>query len=227
MLISIQQPEFFPWIGYFHKLMNVDKVVFLDSVQFKKRYFENRNKIRTPNGWCWIRTPVQTKGRYNQNINDVLIDNSIKWKHKLCQTIESNYKKAPFWKDLGDDLLSIVICSHSRLSNLNLKIIIYLMERLNIKIDWCLSSSLLTKGKGSDLIIEICQILSAKQYLSGINGKQYLFENDFKANKIGLRYQNFTHPRYKQFHGDFIPYMSVIDLIFNYGEDARAIILDS
>jgi len=217
MIISIQQPEYFPWLGYFDKLLSVDKVVFLDNVQFKKRYFENRNKIRTYQGWTWIVTPVLTKGRFKQKIMDVEIDNSQTWQKKIISTLTLNYKKSPYWKKSGEKLCELISKPYTRLVDLNLSIILFFMDKLNIQKDYCLASTLDTKDSSSQLIIEICQKMNAKIYFSGKDGKQYLDEKEFINNDIKIIYQNFKHPEYIQFHGNFIPNMSIVDLYFNHG----------
>lgn len=222
MKISIQQPEFFPWLGYFDKLRQVDKVVFLDNVQFKKRYFENRNKVRTYQGWTWLNIPVKTKGRYTQRIMEVEIDNSQPWQKRIVSAIRCNYRKATYWEDYGESLCGLVSRPYVLLVDFNLSVILFLMEKLGVKREWYLSSALGTEHSGSDLILEICRKMHATDYLSGKDGGSYLKEEEFIKNGIKLHYQNFMHPVYKQFHGGFFEGMSVIDLLFNYGPDSIA-----
>ena len=222
--ISIQQPEYFPWLGFFDKLQQVDKVVFLDSVQFKKRYFENRNKVRTYQGWAWINTPVKTKGRYTQKIMDVEINNAYPWQKKIVSTIKHNYKKAPYWGDFGESLCKLISRPYELLVDLNISVILFLMEKLGIEHKWCLSSSLSTKYSGSDLILEICRKMNATDYLSGRDGRAYIKENAFIKSGIHVHYQDFTHPVYEQFHGGFVDGMSIIDLLFNHGPESVNII---
>ncbi|MFC1623828.1 WbqC family protein [Candidatus Omnitrophota bacterium] len=224
MKISIQQPEFFPWLGYFDKLYQVDKVVFLDNVQFKKRYFENRNKVRTRDGWMWLNTPVKTKGRYTQKIMDAEIDNSKPWQKRIVSAIRCNYRRAPYWEYYGESICGIVSRPYKFLVDFNLSVILFLMEKLGVKREWCLSSALSTEDLGSDLILEICRKMQATDYLSGKDGKSYLKEDGFVKNGIKLHYQNFIHPVYKQFHGGFFEGMSVIDLLFNHGSESTDII---
>ncbi len=224
MMISIQQPEYFPWLGYFNKMLSVDKVVFLDNVQFKKRYFENRNKIRTHQGWAWIVTPVLTKGRFKQNIMDVEIDNSQAWQKRIINTLTLNYKKTPFWKEGGEELCELINKPYARLVEFNLSIILFLMDKFNIEKDYCLASSLDTKYSGSNLILEICRKVNADKYLSGRDGRNYLNENDFTADGIELVYQDFDHPVYPQLHREFISNMSMIDLYFNHGPESVGLI---
>ncbi len=217
MIISIQQPEYFPWLGFFDKLLSVDKVVFLDNVQFKKRYFENRNQIRTFDGCGWIMAPVLTKGRFKQNIMDVMIDNSQPWQRKIISTLAQNYKSSPFWAESGEQLCELITRRWERLVDFNLAVIDFFMDKLEIKHDYCLASSLGTKCTGSQLILEICRKMNASQYLSGRDGRNYLDEKSFIASGIEVIYQDFKHPVYSQFHGRFIPNMSIADLYFNHG----------
>lgn len=217
MFISIQQPEYFPWLGYFDKLIKVDKVIFLDNVQFKKRYFENRNKIRTAEGSTWLMTPVKTKGLYKQSIKDVIIDNTQPWQRKIINSITLNYRKSPFWNEIGDELCELVDLTWDRLLDFNLAIILFFMKKLDIEREWCLSSSLGTSSSGKDLILEICEKENAKCYLSGRDGKKYLDELSFEEKNISIIYQDFIHPEYCQFQGGFESFMSIADLYFNYG----------
>ncbi len=217
MMISIQQPEFFPWLGYFDKMLQVDKIVFLDNVQFKKRYFENRNKIRTPQGWVWLNVPVKTKGRYTQMIREVEIDNSQHWQRKIVSALEHSYKKTQYWNDFGIQLCRFVWRPYHYLLDFNIAIIQACMQRLGIEREWYMASSLQTKQVGSDLILEICRKMDASDYLSGSFGRDYLKENDFHINNINVHYQNFIHPVYEQIHGKFEPAMSIVDLYFNHG----------
>jgi len=224
MIISIQQPEFFPWLGYFDKILSVDKVIFLDNVQFKKRYFENRNKIRTFQGWTWILAPVITKGCFKQKIIDVKIDNFQPWQKKIVSTLTLNYKKTTFWKEAGEKLCELILKPYNQLSEFNLSVILFFMKILNIQKEYCLASSLNTETSGSQLILDICRKVNAKEYLSGKDGKNYLDEKSFQKYGINVKYQNFKHPEYSQFHKGFIPNMSVFDLYFNHGPESVDII---
>lgn len=205
-------------------MLSVDKAVFLDNVQFKKRYFENRNKIRICKDWTWIVTPVLTKGRFNQKIMDVMIDNSQPWQRKIISTLAQNYKSSPFWTESGEQLCELITRRWERLVDFNLAVIDFFMEKLEIKRDYCLASSLDTKHTSSQLILEICRKMNASQYLSGRDGRNYLDEKSFIASGIEVIYQDFKHPVYSQFHGQFMPNMSIADLYFNHGRESMDII---
>ena len=109
MIIAIHQPEFMPWLGFFEKMRSVDQFVIFDHVQFKKRYFENRNKIKTGNKWNWITVPVKSKGNYHQAINDIEIENNSKWQKKMWKNIHHAYAKSPFYKEIAESLSPILV----------------------------------------------------------------------------------------------------------------------
>ena len=224
MFISIQQPEFFPWLGFFDKARQVQKVVILDSVQFKKRYFENRNKVRTSTGSAWINVPVLTKGKFKQNINEVKIDNSQDWQRKISQTLKFSYQKAPYWEQFGGPLLDILSSQYSDLVELNIAVIKYMLSSFGLEKEMVLSSALGQSSSGSELILDICQSVQAKHYLSGRDGKNYLEESAFNERGIELSYQDFKHPEYSQIHGSFLSHMSAVDLLLNQGEKSLDII---
>ena len=226
MFISIQQPEYFPWLGFFDKARQVDHVVFLDNVQFKKRYFENRNRIRTATGWSWIRTPVRVKGRFGQNICDVEIDDSQPWRRKLVTAIRQNYSKAPYWHPHGEPLCALVEDGvDERLADFNLAIIRFLLDAFELTPEITIASSLGIRSRGADQILDICESMDADGYLSGRDGRNYLDEDAFEEAGIALRYQDFEHPAYTQYQGGgFVPQLSAIDLLFNMGPTSTEIL---
>lgn len=228
MYISIQQPEFFPWLGFFHKFKAVDKVILLDNVQFKKRYFENRNRVRTPEGWCWLRVPVKSKGRFNQLIKDVEIDPSMDWRKSIIETLRHSYVRAPFWNFCSDALISQVQSFQGvSLSNFNQSIIDFLAGNLGVTRPTQLASSLNSSKSGSDLILDICCEVGASKYLSGVSGRDYLDEAKFRQSGIEIVYQNFVQKEYRQIHAEnFETSMSAVDAIFNLGPAAGDLISD-
>ena len=223
-MVSIQQPEHLPWLGFFDKIQQADTTVLLDNVQFKKRYFENRNKIRTKEGWHWLTVPVTTKERYTQLINQVEIDNTSHWRKKCWMTIRFNYDKAPFFDKYSSFLERIYNKQWTYLADLNEAIIKHIIHQLGIQVKIIRASALGVTGRATDLLLEICQKLNADTYLSGISGKEYLDESKFTEQGIKVTYQEFHHPIYKQVYEPFIPGMSVIDLLFNHGDKSLDII---
>jgi hypothetical protein len=228
MVTSVHQPQYIPWLGYFDKIARSDAFVFLDNVQYKTREFQNRNKIRTKDGWIWLTVPVICKGLGRQKICSTNIDNSSGWANEHLRSIKTWYAKAGFLKDYLPFFEETYSKSWERLVDLNVHIINYLLKQLSINTPLYFESQLNIDSVHTDRIIEICQKLKADTYLSGIGGKDYLEEEKFSRAGIKLVYQEFAHPAYhQQFmrdEKDFLPFMSVLDLLFNEGPKAREIL---
>jgi len=222
MIVSVHQPQYLPWIGFFHKILKSDCFVFLDKVQYKKREYQNRNKIRTKDGWIWLTVPVISKGLDKQSINDVRIDNSINWQARHYKSLRSWYGKAKYYNEHISFLEDVYLNrSWDTLIDLNIFMIKYLLEKLDIKTPVYLESEIGTTKSSTERIIEICKKLNGDTYLSGTGGREYLEEGMFKEEKIDLIYQDFVHPQYNQCFSvnedSFISHMAVIDLLFNEG----------
>jgi len=221
MILSVHQPQYLPWLGYFDKIAKSDCFVFLDCVQYKKREFQNRNKIRTRDGWIWLTVPVISKSKGFQLINEVLINNSIGWQNKHLKSIICCYKNAKYFNEHIGFFENIYNKKFEKLIDINLAIIYYLLEQFSIKTKIFFESSLSISTKKTQRIIDICKKLNADTYLSGIGGKDYLDEELFEKENIKLIYQDFKHPVYKQCYEPFIPYMSAIDFLFNCGKEFK------
>ncbi|MDD5730524.1 MAG: WbqC family protein [Candidatus Omnitrophica bacterium] len=221
MIISVHQPQYIPWLGYFDKIAKSDCFVFLDRVQYKDREFQNRNKIRTNRGPLWLTVPVATKGQGRQDICDVLIDNDRPWRRQHLKSLKAWYAKAEFFGEHIKFFEETYARDWKKLVDLNVHIVNHLLKQLAINKNIYFESSLNINAAKTDRIIEICRKLKADTYLSGIGGKGYLEEEKFLEAGIKLAYQDFTHPVYRQQfmsgENDFMPYLSVIDLLFNEG----------
>jgi hypothetical protein len=224
-IISLHQPVYLPWLGFLDKIISSDKFVFLDDVQYEKRGFQNRNKIRTHEGNMWLTVPVKTKS--TTMLKNVEIDYSFDWIKKHMKAITLNYSKTSFFNNYWPELEKIYNKKHDYLFELNMDIIKFLMNKLNIKTSIIFSSELKISEKGSDRILKICKELNADTYISGIGGKKYLNEENFIKNKINIKFQNFEHPIYKQNFKPFHSNMSAIDLLFNEGYGSEKIIKES
>lgn len=224
--MCIAQPEHLPWLGYFDKMHRVDIFVFLDNVQFKKRYFENRNRIRTASGWTWMTVPVRSKGRFDQVLRDVEIDNERTWQGDHWKTLQLNYCRAIYFDQYREFLENTYVSRKwSRLVDLNIELIRWGAEQLAIRPDFLRASELQVQGKATSLLLAICKELKASAYLSGISGKEYLDERLFEENGISVQYQEFRHPIYRQLYDPFEPLMGFIDLLFNSGPASREILI--
>lgn len=228
MIVSVHQPHYLPWLGYFDKITKSDCFVFLDNVQYKRREYQNRNKIRTRDGWAWLTVPVVSSGLRNQLICDVRIDNDSRWQERHRRSLEVSYGKAEFFRSYASFLEEVYTQrTWERLIDLNVCVIRYILKELAIDTPLYFESDIGTREKGTQRIIEICRDLKADTYLSGTGGRAYLEEERFAQEGIDLRYQTFQHPVYSQrFAGDesFVPNMAAIDLLFNEGPGSREIL---
>ena len=213
-IVSIHQPAYNPWLGYFDRIKKSDVFVFLDNVQFEKNSFINRNLIKTANGSVWLTVPVSLKGHTQSTIKDILIDNSRDWVRKHLHSVRASYSR------VGSSVKSqrlerLYNTGFECLSELCYFQLLWWLNEFGIKTQVVRASDLQVSGKKSELILNICDYLGADFYLSGPHGKDYLDESSFKRKKIKVVYHNFKHPEYPQLWGDFIPNMGVIDWWMN------------
>jgi hypothetical protein len=226
MIISIHQPNYIPWIGFFHKLLLSDTYVVFDDVQFPRgKDYANRNQIKTNNGKMWLTASVLGKGDLKP-WNQIKINNNG-WKEKHLKNIESFYKKTPYFKSYFLFMKRIYETNHTLLMDFNLDLIIFFLGCLDKVPNIILSSEIKTPLTGLDKIMYILKNQQATEYISGDGegSKRYINEQLFKDNNIKLTWQNYKHPVYKQQFGEFIPYMSILDLLFNEGPNSKNIIL--
>lgn len=223
--IAIMQPTYLPWLGYFDLMDRVDYFVFLDSVQFSKRSWQQRNRIKTSKGELILTVPVLAKGKYKQKINQVRINQSEDFVNKHLKALEYNYSKARLFKKYFSHILEILEKKHAFLADLNIDLILWLKKTIGIKTRLIRSSSLKVKGRAAELLVNICKALETRHYLSPVGAKTYIKDGQiFKKNSIQLSYQQYKHPVYKQLFGKFADHLSVIDLLFNEGNNSLEII---
>jgi hypothetical protein len=228
MILSVHQPQYIPWLGYFDKIARSDCFVILDQVQYKSREYQNRNRIRTKNGSMWLTVPVKSKGRGREKICDIHIDNSNGWRKKHCNSLKAWYKGARFFHRYFPFFEEVLTGDWEKLEEINMHIIQFMLKELDINTTVYFESDLDITSTKTDRIIDLCRILNADIYLSGSGGRDYLEEEKFEREDIRLVYQDFTHPTYRQQymarHSGFMPHMSCIDLLFNEGEKSREIL---
>ena len=227
MIVAIHQPEYLPWLGFFKKMMNVELFVFLDDVQFRKKGWQNRNRIRINDGTTMLSIPVHTHSY--PKINEVTIDNEKNWSIRHKKSILYNYARAPYFDEIKDFIESIFEKKFQYLLDLNTEIIKFIMNELEIKSKIVFSSELEISKKGSDRVLDICKAVDADHYITGTFwAESNLRVEEFKKSNIDVEFQKFQHPIYKQIHGEFIPEMSIIDLLFNEGrKEAKKILQNS
>lgn len=229
-VLSMHQPNYIPYLGYFYKIAKSDVFVYLDAVQYPRgQSFAARNKIKTPNGVAYLTIPVSIPGgrKGKAKYTEVeFADN--KWIDKHLKTIQTSYKKAAHFNEIYP-MLEKELKSYDRFVDLNIGLIERISNYLKIKTERVRLSEILEDfGQKTQLIIDLCNKMDADTYLSGTGGgKEYNDERMLNDNNISLQYSNFEHPEYSQLWGEFQPYLSIIDLLFNYGPESRNILLGS
>ncbi len=189
--IAIHQPEHLPWLGYFDKMKKVDLYVFLDNVQYRKNYFQNRNRI--PTGWLTV--PVISKGHTNSTLKDIKIDNTQPWKRKYWGKLSDCYRKCPKYHEYKDEITEILNVKWDKLVDINYAFIAFFRDHLKIHTPILMASELGVKGNNSALIMEICKKTGATSYLSGPSGRKYLDKEMFKG--MDLEFHDYpTHNTY-------------------------------
>lgn len=224
MIVSINQPAYLPWLGYFDRIIKSDVHVVLDHVQFEKNSMVNRNKIRTHQGNTMLTVPVLTKGKFQDlSINTLEIDVRQPWRKKHWKAIQQNYSKAPFFKEYAPFLEDLYSKEWSDLLSIVKALNGFVINALNVQTKIIYSSDMNIEGEKSDLVLNICKSLDAKTYLSGPFGRDYLDRPSFDDAGISLEFHDYDHPKYAQMHGDFEPYMCIFDLLFNQGPDSHLV----
>lgn len=226
MRVSIHQPNYLPWLGFFHKMSLCDQFVLLDTVPFSKNSYQNRCRIKTAQGEQWLTVPVLIKGHFAQPTHLVRVDAHGGWAEKHWRTVQQNYRRAPFFHELSEQLEPIYRTAWDLLVDPNSALIKKIADALSIKTPILRASQLDVQGSRSELLCAICQALGATEYLSGPSGKGYLDETVFSARGIRVLYHQFDHPVYRQRYDPFIPGLSIIDLWANLGPASRALLVE-
>ncbi len=217
MKVVIHQPNYLPYLGFFHKLSLADTFVIMDDTQYDKK-FTNRNKIKVPGNWIWLTVPINKKHKFVAN-KIVEINNEENWQSDHFEKINHSYSNSEFFKKNYKTFFEKIYSKKwDHLFTLNYELIIQLIDWLDIKIEVIKESELNINGNSTDRLVNISKKIGAETYVSGIGGKEYMNEKMFETNNIKIEYQNFKCPIYKQvFNSEFIPNLSIIDLLFNIG----------
>jgi hypothetical protein len=222
--VAIMQPTYMPWVGYFALMDSVDNFVLLDSVQFERRSWQQRNRIKTAAGELMLTVPVYKKGLRDQIIADVEINCDGNPLEKHARTIAAAYASAPFMASLGGDLLGILRSGPAKLIELNLAVISWACDALGVSTPRLRSSELAARGRKADLLAEICAEVGATTYISPPGSRGYLEGSVAMAQRnVAVEYFIYDCVPYRQLHGHFVPYLSVVDLILNHGPESARI----
>jgi len=223
--VAIMQPTYLPWIGYFGMIDQVDIFIIFDSVQFSKRSWQQRNQIKTASGPMWLTVPVASKGKHGQLINEVEIDIIRNYHTAHIASLKNNYSKAPYFSEYSPELFFLLEKRHVSISELTTELIVWFCKMLCIKTTIKYSSQMVNTGTKANLLAMLCEQVDATEYVSALGSREYLEDSDaFDKRSIPIKYNEYNHPEYPQLFGKFVPYMSIIDLLFNLGPESLSVI---
>ncbi|KJS66637.1 MAG: hypothetical protein JL50_11395 [Peptococcaceae bacterium BICA1-7] len=227
MKIAILQPGYLPWLGFFEQMALVDKFVYLDDVQYTKKDWRNRNRIKTANGILFLTVPVFDVTR-NTRINDAKIYYGNDWVKNHLKAIYFAYCKAAHFQPLFDELKEVLEKRPNRLIDLNVALVDLLCRHLNINTPVFFSSDAKIKGiDKNDRIIRLCKHYGSTFLYDGKSAQSFIDIERFSSEGIKVVFQDYCHPVYKQLYGQFISHLAAIDLIFNHGPEAGKILIST
>lgn len=225
MIVAIHQPAYLPWLGYFDRIRQADLFIYLDTVQFQKGSFQNRNKVLTRNGPIWLTVPVITSGKlFTTALKDLETDARQSWQAKHLATLQQAYRSAPWYAERSPRIEAFYREPMPRLSDLCWQMLQVFVQELGITTRLVKASELPpVEGHKSDLVLGLCRATGATQYLSGSLGRHYLDESSFADAGIAVRYQDYVPRPYRQLADPFVPGMGVVDVLYNEADPAAAL----
>jgi hypothetical protein len=220
--VAAIQSSYIPWRGYFDIIGLVDEFILLDEVQYTKRDWRNRNRVKTAQGPIWLTIPVQVKGRYTQRIDEVRVAEAD-WAERHWQTLRLAYAQADQFDSMADQIAALYeqAADLERLSDVNRLFLRGLCPLLQIDTPITRSTDYASEGDKSLRLATICEQAGAEEYVSGPSARAYLDESEFASRGIAVRWMDYEgYPEYPQVHPPFEPAVSIVDLLFNTGSDA-------
>lgn len=224
-LLTAHQNVYLPWLGLFHKIALADTFCSFDQVQYLPKDWNNRNKIKTAMGPIWLTVPVHSHGHRDKPLSEIEIDNTKPWAKKHWRSLELNYSKAPFFDEYAGFFEEIYGREWTHLAQLNDVMLRSFLNMLEIEVDFTRASDHDFQGTGSDLVLDMCKTLGADRYIFGALGRDYADVDAFTEAGIKVAFQDYRHPTYPQFYGEFESHLSIVDLLFNCGPDSYEILM--
>jgi len=216
VILAAHQPQYLPWLGYFDKMARADRFVLLDTVQYKKNEWQNRNRVRAASGWQWLTVPVHA--RYPARFDEVEADETAPWRRKHLATLRQAYARAPYRDAILPPLERLLAQPLHRLAEINLEGIRLLADLLEVRTETILASSLGGIPEGPDArLIALCRRFGADHYLAGTGGRDYMDLTAWRRAGITVTFQEFHGPAYAQCHPGFEPNLSAVDFLVHCG----------
>lgn len=224
MKVVVLQPGYLPWLGFFDQLRSADIFVYYDDVQYDTHGWRNRNRIKTQNGPIWLTVPVRHSGLEQPRILDVEIDGRSTWARKHVASLRQAYAGAPFTRQYIPAIEELLHRPWERLIDLDMAVVDLMAGWFGLQRRIERASLLGIGGDQSERLLNICRHFCASTYVSGAAARDYLDVPLFERHGIQVEWQQYAHPVYQQQHGEFVPYLSAIDVVLNCGNDAAAIL---
>ncbi len=228
MMVSIIQPLYLPWSGFFEMVAASDAYVAFDHVKFEPSSWQQRNRIKGPNGSFFITIPVRKPGNGRDRICDQDIDYREPWVERHLKSFELSYRKAPYFERYFSGVKNVLESRFESIADLNVELIRMILGFLGIEKKVIRSSELPLGNEGAlgktERLIHLMKAVGAESFYEGASGADFIDVSLFESEGLKVAFQKYDHPAYPQIHGDFISYMSVMDLLFNCGEGSLDII---
>ena len=221
--VVVLQPGYLPWLGFFDQRRRADVFVYYDDVPYDRHGWRNRNRIKTQHGPLWLTVPVRHGGNGGRPMLDVEIDGRTPWARKHLASVRQAYARAPFLGRYLPALEELLQRKWERIVDLDVACADLMAHWFGLQRRIERSSGLGIGGERSERLVNICRHFGASRYLSGAAAEAYLDVGLFERSGILVEWQRYAHPVYPQLHGEFVPYLSALDLLFNCGDDAPLI----
>ena len=226
MILAAHQPQYLAYTGYFDKMDQSDIFVLLDTVQYKKNEWINRNRIKTKDGPLYITVPVSFN--FGDPIKDVIIPANNPWKKKHLKTLQTYYSKTDFFQSFLDILEEFYSGNYTRMGELNCKLVKAIAQKLGITTKIYIASDLPDMPEHPDRrLIALCKHFACQTYLAGSGGKDYMTRDEWSGSGINVAFHSFTEQPRRQLHGEFVPNLSIADLYMNEGDRSMNLLRDN
>jgi len=231
MTLAVSQPTYIPSANYFDLIDCADNFIFLNDVKMEKSSWHHRNRIKKPEGEHFLTVPVICPNGILTMINEVELIPKTKWNTKHLKTIQQNYRRSYYYDEVFPFVFKLYSYATNNLSDWTIHTIVMICRKIGINTKFYNASSLQSKGKKDYRLVEFCKEIGCDTYISAPAGKNYIeIDNpggQFVLNRIKLKYQEYEYPMYEQVYGEFMPYLSILDLLFNVGFDRTLEVLRS
>ncbi len=226
MILSGHQPNYLPYPGLIGKIMISDKFIYVTKVQFERKSWQNRNRIKTVNGPIFLTVPTLKKGKFDQLICDVKINNDLNWRRKHFNSININYKNSKYYNRYIDFFEDLYNREWDNLYDLDIYIMNYILKELDVKTEILYDKDFNFEGNKTEFLVDMCKKTNCDTYMSNKGSENYVDLNIFFQNELNHIYINYIGKEYKQNFREFNNNLSILDMFFNCGKENTKKILE-